>query len=177
MTEYLGNRSLAICTGLTRVCFFNSGASPSNTKTGLMRKKSSLQMRLKRVRRWAFWTLLPSRSLTPFTAWFSHILMSESVWLRLLLTAVRQSVLSMHLIDGGKSTGGHYSPTLTGKKKLYTEYLKIRIPTARIFPSNVSGLMGFPVLSSSLHSPCTPMISTTTVQNSRNTRHKLSVLE
>lgn len=71
--------------GPTRVCFFSSGASPSNTKTGLMRKKSSLQTRLKRVRRWAFWTLLPSRSLTPFTAWFSHILMSGGIWLGLLL--------------------------------------------------------------------------------------------
>lgn len=39
-----------------------------------------------------------------------------------------------------------------------------RIPTARIFPSRVSGLMGFPVLSSSLQSPCTPMI--TVLQNS-----------
>lgn len=62
--------------GRTRVCLFSSGASPSNTKIGLMRKKSSLQMRWKRVSRWAFWTLLPSRSLTPFTAWFSHMLMS-----------------------------------------------------------------------------------------------------
>lgn len=67
----------------TRVCFFSSGASPSNTNTGLMRKKRSLQIRWKRVRRCAFWTLLPSRSLTPFTAWFSHILMSGCVWLRL----------------------------------------------------------------------------------------------
>lgn len=72
--------------GRTRVCFFSSGASPSNTKTGLMWKKSSLQMRLKRVRRWAFWILLPSRSLTPFTAWFSQMLMSGGVWLRLMLT-------------------------------------------------------------------------------------------
>ena len=32
-----------------------------------------------------------------------------------------------------------------------------RIPTARILPSSVSGLMGFPVVSSSFHSPCTPI--------------------
>lgn len=68
----------------TRVCFFSNGASPSNTNTGLIRKKRSLQIRWKRVSRWAFWTLLPSRSLTPFTAWFSHILISGSVWLKLM---------------------------------------------------------------------------------------------
>lgn len=68
----------------TRVCFFSSGASPSNTNIGLMRKKRSLQIRWKRVSKWAFCTPLPSRSLTPFTAWLSHMLISGSIWLRLM---------------------------------------------------------------------------------------------
>lgn len=60
----------------TKVCLFRSGASPSKTKTGRIRKNSNLQSRLKRVRRWAFCIVLPWRSLTPFTAWFNQILIS-----------------------------------------------------------------------------------------------------
>lgn len=60
----------------TKVCLFRSGASPSKTKTGRIRKNSNLQSRLKRVRRWAFCIVLPWRSLTPFIAWFNQILIS-----------------------------------------------------------------------------------------------------
>lgn len=44
---------------------------------------------------------------------------------------------------------------------LFAALIAIRIPTAKIFPSRVSGLMGLPVLSSSLQSPCTPMAAAT----------------
>lgn len=60
----------------TKVCLFRSGASPSKTKTGRIRKNSNLQSRLNRVRRWAFCIELPWRSLAPFIAWFNQILIS-----------------------------------------------------------------------------------------------------
>lgn len=61
-----------------------------------MRKKSSLQTRWKRVSRCAFWTLLPSRSLTPLTAWLSHMLMSGGAWLRWTKTGVEKVRLLDH---------------------------------------------------------------------------------
>lgn len=64
-------------------------------------------MRWKRVRRWAFWTLLPSRSLTPFTAWFSHMLMSGCAWLRFMQWLDRrQSVTLKYLTERWKRQKG-----------------------------------------------------------------------
>lgn len=64
--------------------------------------------------------------------------------------------------------------TVVDRSKINTAFL--RIPTARIFPSSVSGLMGFPVLSNSLHSPCTPMVSSPiNVLKTETYRHNATV--
>ena len=64
---------------LTNVCFFNSGASPSNTKIGRIRKNKSLQSRWNKVRRWAFSMEFPWRSRTPLRAWFNQMLISRRI--------------------------------------------------------------------------------------------------
>lgn len=61
----------------TKVCFFSSGASPSNTKIGRIRKNNSLQSRWNNVRRWAFSIAFPWRSRAPLSAWFSQMLISR----------------------------------------------------------------------------------------------------
>jgi hypothetical protein len=49
---------------LARVCRFKVGAPPSNTKTGLMPKKSSLHIRRKNPTIWEFRRAWPSLSRT-----------------------------------------------------------------------------------------------------------------
>jgi len=54
-----------------------AGVAPSKTKTGLVRRYKSLQIRRKKPSKWAFRTISPLSSLIAFMNWTSHILASK----------------------------------------------------------------------------------------------------